>query len=89
MANITLTIEAHKLKALESEFPDVTAFFQNFVEHRYMLREKEILNKLIKHCNENDIALATGVIAQIDQAYELNLISETVEDAPSFPEESE
>lgn len=89
MANITLTIEAHKLKALESEFPDVTAFFQNFVEHRYMLREKEILNKLIKHCNENDIALATGVIAQIDQAYELNLISEAVEDAPSFPEESE
>ena len=89
MANITLTIEAHKLKALESEFPDVTAFFQNFVEHRYMLREKEILNKLIKHCNENDIALATGVIAQIDQAYELNLISEAVEDTPNFPEPPE
>lgn len=89
MANITLTIEAHKLKALESEFPDVTAFFQNFVEHRYMLREKDIIDKLIRHCNENDIALATGVIAQIDQAYELNLISEAVEDAPRFPEKPE
>ena len=43
MANITLTIEAHKLKALESEFPDVTDFFQNFVEHRYILREKIFL----------------------------------------------
>ena len=85
MANITLTIEDHQLKALESEFPDVDAFFQNFVEHRYILREQEILNKLITHCNENDIALATGVSAQIDQAYELNLISEAVEDSPSFP----
>ena len=89
MANITLTIEAHKLKALESEFPDVTAFFQNFVEHRYILREKDILDKLITHCNENGIALATGVSAQIDQAYELNLISEAVEDSPNFPEEPE
>ena len=89
MANITLTIEAHKLKALESEFSDVTAFFQNFVEHRYILREKDILDKLITHCNENSIALATGVSAQIDQAYELNLISEAVEDSPNFPEEPE
>lgn len=89
MANITLTIEAHKLKALESEFPDVTAFFQNFVEHRYMLREKDILDKLIEHCNENDVTIATGISAQIDQAYELNLISEAVEDLPKFPKEPE
>jgi len=87
MADINLTIEAHKLKALESEFPDVTAFFQNFVEHRYLLREKDILDKLIAHCNENDIAMATGVSSQIDQAYELNLISEAVEEVPTSPKE--
>ena len=86
MANITLTIEAHKLKALESEFPDVTAFFQNFVEHRYILREKDILDKLITHCNENGIALATGVSAQIDQAYTLKIISKATVDVPKFPE---
>ena len=86
MANITLTIEAHKLKALESEFPDVTAFFQNFVEHRYMLREKEILNKLIEHCNENDVTIATGISAQIDQAYTLKILSKATEDVPKFPE---
>ena len=86
MANITLKIDAHKLKALESEFPDVTAFFQNFVEHRYMLREKEILNKLIEHCNENDVTIATGVSSQIDQAYTLKIISKATEDVPKFPE---
>ena len=90
MANITLTIEDHKLKALESEFSDVDAFFQNFVEHRYILGEKEILNKLIAHCNENSITIATGVSAQIDQAYELGLIARAEEEVPSFltpPEE--
>ena len=44
---------------------------------------------MITHCNENSIALATGVSAQIDQAYELNLISEAVEDTPNFLEEPE
>ena len=38
MANITLTIQDHQLKALEAEFVDVDAFFQNFVNHRYMLQ---------------------------------------------------
>ena len=74
MANITLTIEEHKLKALESEFPDVTAFFQNFVEHRYILRQKEILDELITHCNENDIQLAVGQDAQVTQAYSLGVV---------------
>jgi len=85
MANITLTIEDHQLKALESEFPDVDAFFQNFVNHRYQLREQDILNNLIAHCNENNITIATGVSAQIDQAYELGLIARAEEEVPSFP----
>ena len=86
MANIILTIQDHQLKALEAEFPDVDAFFQNFVNHRYMLQEKEILDKLIAHCNANSITIATGVSGQIDQAYSLNLISRATEDAPKFPE---
>ena len=51
-----------------------------------MLREKEILNKLIEHCNENDVTIATGVSAQIDQAYTLKIISKATEDVPKFPE---
>ena len=62
-----------------------TSFFQNFVNHRYQLREQDILNKLIAHCNENSITIATGVSAQIDQAYDLGLIAKAVEDSPSFP----
>ena len=87
MANITLTIEDHQLKALESEFDDVDAFFQNFVNHRYMLREKDILEALISHCNANDITIATGVSAQIDQAYDLNLISKVTDSGPFVEKE--
>jgi len=86
MANITLTVQDHQLKALEAEFVDVDAFFQNFVNHRYMLQEKEILEKLIAHCNANSITIATGVSAQIDQAYSLNLIKKATEEVHAFPE---
>lgn len=72
---ITLNLEDHEMKALESEFVDVDAFFQNFVNHRYQLREKWILDLLIAHCNENSITIATGVSAQIDQAHDLGLCS--------------
>ena len=82
---VTLNFEDHEMKALESEFVEVDAFFQNFVHHRYQLREKLILDLLIAHCNENSIAIATGVSAQIDQAYDLGLIAKAVEDSHSFP----
>jgi len=81
---VTLNFEDHEMKALESEFVDVDAFFQNFVNHRYQLREQDILSKLIAHCNENSITIATGVSAQIDQAYDLGLIAKAVEDSHSF-----
>ena len=48
--------------------------------------EKEILDKLIAHCNANSITIATGVSAQIDQAYSLNLISRATEEVHKFPE---
>ena len=40
---------------------------------------KEITTKLLEHCNANDITLATGVEAQIDQAYSLKLVEEAKE----------
>ena len=41
---VTLSFEDYEMKALESEFVDVSEFFQNFVNHRYQLREKIIDN---------------------------------------------
>ena len=84
---ITLNFEDHEMKALESEFADVSWFFQNFVNHRYQLREQYVLNLLLAHCNANGIALATGASAQIDQAYDLGLIAKAVEEEYKAPGE--
>ena len=84
---VTLSFEDYEMKALESEFVDVSEFFQNFVNHRYQLREKIILETLLAHCNANSIALATGASAQIDQAYDLGLIAKAVEEEYKDPAE--
>ena len=84
---VTLSFEDHEMKALESEFVDVSWFFQNFVNHRYQLREQNILSVLLAHCNANGIALATGASAQIDQAYDLGLIAKAVEEEYKAPGE--
>ena len=84
---VTLSFEDHEMKALESEFVDVSDFFQNFVNHRYQLREQYVLNLLLAHCNANCITLATGASAQIDQAYDLGLIQKAVEEEYKAPGE--
>ena len=84
---VTLSFEDHEMKALESEFVDVSDFFQNFVNHRYQLREQYVLNLLLAHCNANGITLATGASAQIDQAYDLGLIQKAVEEEYKAPGE--
>ena len=84
---VSLSFEDHEMKALESEFVDVRGFFQNFVNHRYQLREQNILSVLLAHCNANGIALATGASAQIDQAYDLGLIAKAVEEEYKSPGE--
>ena len=84
---VTLSFEDHEMKALESEFADVSWFFQNFVKHRYQLREQYVLNLLLAHCNANGISLATGASAQIDQAYDLGLIAKAVEEEYKGPSE--
>ena len=37
------------------------------------------LEKLIAHCNENEIALAVGEAAQVQQAYDLELVEKAAD----------
>ena len=75
----TITIDDHKNKALETEFLDPQAHFDNFVNHRYKLIYDAMLPELIKHCNDNSISLAVGESAQIDQAYSVGILSKADE----------
>ena len=71
---ITLTIEDHDHKALEYIANSVQTWVENSVDVRATKAKKEIIAKLIEHCNANSVALAVGESAQIAQAYDLGVV---------------
>tara|TARA_A100001011_G_scaffold119560_1_gene126105 strand:- start:213 stop:485 length:273 start_codon:yes stop_codon:yes gene_type:complete len=85
----TITVDDHIHKALETEFLDPEAHFDNFVDHRYKLLYDGILPALIKYCNENSIGLAVGEAAQIDQAFSLGVVKKAIEQVHLSPGASE
>ena len=80
--DITITITDTQFKSAEVEMANVQEWIQNAIDVRAEISKKMILEKLIAHCNENEIALAVGEAAQVQQAYDLKLV-ERAADATS------
>ena len=80
MSDYTITITSAEEKALKTVMVDIKEWITNFKEVRATQATKEITTKLLEHCNANDIAIATGLEAQIDQAYSLGLVTEAKAD---------
>ena len=59
----------------------------NAIHNRARIAQDEIIAKLVAHCNANGVAIATGVDAQITQAFTLGVVdtAQNVHDA-SLPE---
>lgn len=71
----TITLSDMEKKAMETITPDVDDWITNVATNRARIAKEEIIAMLITHCNENNIAIATGEAAQVDQAYTLKLVS--------------
>ena len=69
MPDITVTITDTDEKCLNTVMVGIGTWTDNVVTNRARVAQEEILSDLLKHCNENSIAMATGVDAQITQAY--------------------
>ena len=89
MSDYTITITSAEEKALKTVMVDIKEWTTNSIKVRAEIATKEITTKLLEHCNANGIALATGVEAQIDQAYSLKLVEELKQAdlPPAAPEE--
>jgi|TARA_R100000479_G_scaffold169980_2_gene112196 2-hydroxy-3-keto-5-methylthiopentenyl-1-phosphate phosphatase len=75
MADYTITLTDTEQKAMEHIAADVDEWITNAAQNRARIAIDEIVAKLVKHCNENDIALAVGKDAQVTQAYDLNIVA--------------
>ena len=85
MANYTITLTDSEVKAFESVTVDVDALLTNAGKNRARIAKEIILSKLILHCNDNEIAIATGETAQIQQAYDLNIVDKASSTPPPAP----
>jgi hypothetical protein len=70
----TITITETERKCLEYAAADVDEWITNAAKARALTAKEDIIAILVKHCNENNIALAVGEDAQVDQAYDLELV---------------
>lgn len=76
MSQHNIALEDWEYKCFEylMKAEDIDGWLVNFAKQRAKKASEEIINVLVQHCNDNDIALAVGKAAQIDQAFELNII---------------
>tara|TARA_Y100000022_G_scaffold145611_1_gene127309 strand:+ start:319 stop:597 length:279 start_codon:yes stop_codon:yes gene_type:complete len=87
MAEIKVTVSDTQVKCLEYAAYSVQDWCDNAVHNRARVAQEEIIEKLVAHCNANEIAIATGVDAQITQAYTLKVVdtAKNVSDNSSAP----
>ena len=73
MPNITVALTDTQNKCMEYTAADVQDWADNALHNRARIAQEEIIAALVAHCNANEIALATGVDAQVAQAFELEV----------------
>tara|TARA_Y100000592_G_C5345132_1_gene256130 strand:- start:21 stop:278 length:258 start_codon:yes stop_codon:yes gene_type:complete len=71
---IKFTITDTQEKCAKTVMADIQSWVENAITVRAEIAQKEIIAKLVDHCNANSVSIATGIDAQIDQAYELKLV---------------
>lgn len=80
MSEHNITLENWEYKCFQYLMKDenIDGWLLNFAKERARKASVEILSALMEHCNENDIALAVGKAAQIEQAFELGVIQTAI-----------
>lgn len=72
--DITITLTETEYKALEFIANSPQDWADNVLKERARVAKDKIIEKLVAHCNANSIALAIGEDAQVQQAYDLEII---------------
>lgn len=75
MADYTVSLTDVEQKSMEYCAADVQEWIDNVVKNRARIAKEEIIAANTKHCNDNGIAIAVGEEAQVQQAYDLGVVS--------------
>lgn len=83
MPNLTTELTDLELRAFRTIAADPQEWATNAIKTRVRNANKMICQALFDHCNENEIAMAVGQTAQIQQAFDLGIVEELPEDSGS------
>ena len=79
MATISIEVTDIELKCMEYCAASPQDWADNAVTNRARIAGDEIVSLVVAHCNENSIALAVGRDAQIQQAFDLEIVKTAAE----------
>ena len=79
MADHTITLTDLQVKCLSTITNDVGAWITEITTDRALIASKEIAKINMQYCNENNIEIATGLDAQVLQAFSLGCVKTSAE----------
>ena len=74
MATHNINLSDTEEKCLAYASVSTFDWIDNAAKNRARIAQEEIIAKLIEHCNANNIQIATGANAQVQQAYDLGVV---------------
>jgi hypothetical protein len=75
MPEYTITLTDTEQKAMEYCAADVDGWITNAASNRARIAIEEIISLNTAYCNANSVAIAVGVDAQVQQAYDLGVVT--------------
>jgi len=74
MATHNINLSDTEEKCLAYASVSTFNWIDNAAKNRARIAQEEIIAKLVEHCNRNNIQLAVGADAQVQQAYDLEVV---------------
>jgi len=75
MADYTVSITDHQKRCLDYVMVGIGTWLSNAVEGRANDAENQIIQVNTSYCNTNGIAIGVGVTTQVEQAYNLGIVT--------------
>ena len=83
MPTYTVTVTDVRDLALNSQMVGVGTYINTVIESQIVFAQKEIQSNLLEYCNENGVAMAVGVDAQVQQAFDVGIAHTLTATPPS------
>ena len=75
MAEYKVTTSDLEEKCLNFNIVGIQTWIDNAVAAQIQLSQQEIVKLNMEHCNANGISIGVGVTAQVEQAYNLGIVT--------------